>query len=355
KPDEGFAVAAVGLGMYVMGGEQAFRFSPACPAVNIGTVQDQVRGSQQEFYALDLSRPEIDMLREGEDAAIVRYKIREAVADGSVDACISVYDRENDDLVPGCTVPGLPVVNFANLLKYDQIPLARTIRFLLHLFRQAMGAPVEMEYAVDLENTKEGDPVFYLLQIKPLIRQEDEESLEGELLKPGRNLLTAGGGMGNGRIRGIRDVIYIPSVTFDRMKTRCMAQEISRFNRKMEISGREYILIGPGRWGSRDPYTGIPVSWAQISRARIIVETGLPDFPLEGSMGSHFFHNVTSMNVGYFSIPWGSREARLDLDLLDSQIPEEELRYVRHVRFDRELDILMDGRKREAVIRLPDD
>jgi hypothetical protein len=351
EPQDGYAVAAVGLGMYVVGGEKALRFSPKYPKINIGTVQDQIRSSQQEFYAVDMTRSEVDLVKGGEEAAIVKLKIREAVADGTIEHCASVYDMENDDLIPGLKVQGLPVITFADILKYNKIPLADTILFLLRLFREAMGSPVEMEYAVDLEPGDDGHPTFYLLQIKPLIRHEEEILIDLDTNNPEKILLYAQKGMGNGRIKGIRDVIYIPGKNFDKMKTKEMAVEISQFNRKMEILGKDYILIGPGRWGSRDPFTGIPVNWAQISRARIIIETGLPDFPLEGSMGSHFFHNVTSMNVGYFSVPWQSKDAVLNTNILDKQMLVEELKYTRHVRFDQELEILMDGRKREAVIK----
>lgn len=352
EPEDGYAVAAVGLGMYVVGGEKAFRFSPKYPKINVGTVQDQVRSSQQEFYAMDMNRTEVDLIKGGEEAAIVKLKIREAVKDDTIGHCASIYDMENDVLIPGLTVPGLPVVNFADILKYNKIPLADTIRFLLRLLREAMGSPVEMEYAVDLESGDEGWPTFYLLQIKPLIRHEEEMVIDLGTSRPCETLLYAKRGMGNGRIQGIRDIIYIPGESFDKMKTREIAVEISQFNRKMEITGKDYILIGPGRWGSRDPYTGIPVNWAQISRARVIVETGLPDFPLEGSLGSHFFHNVTSMNVGYFSVPWQAKDAVLNMEILDKQELAEELRYTRHVRFEQDLEILMDGRKREAVIRI---
>ncbi len=352
EPQDGYAVAAVGLGMYVVGGEKAFRFSPKYPNINVGTVQDQVRSSQQEFYALDMKRPDVDLVKGGEEAAIVKLKIREAIADGTIEHCASIYDRENDDLIPGLKASGLPVITFADVLKYNKIPLADTIRFLLRLFKEAMGSPVEMEYSVDLEPGDDGLPTFYLLQIKPLIRHEDDIPIETHMNSSGEVLLYAHRGMGNGRIRGIRDVIYIPGRNFDKMKTKDIAVEISQFNRKMEVLARDYILIGPGRWGSRDPFTGIPVNWAQISRARVIIETGLPDFPLEGSMGSHFFHNVTSMNVGYFSVPWRAKDAALNEEILDRQTVAEELKYVRHVRFDQDLEILMDGRNRKAVIRV---
>ncbi len=353
EPEDGYAVAAIGLGMYVVGGERSYRFCPKYPQINHGSVQDQVRDSQREFYALDMTRNEFDLEKEGEEAAILKLSIREAEADGTISHCVSVYDPENDQLLPGLAGKGPRVVDFSDILKYNYIPFSDTLRLLLGLFREAMGSPVEIEYAVDLKAGDNGLPTFYLLQIKPLIRQEEELELDltGEHA-PENTLLYARKGMGNGRLDGIRDVIYVSPATFDKMKTREIAAEISRFNRKMDMAGKDYILVGPGRWGSRDPYTGIPVTWAQISRARIIVEMGLPDFPLDGSLGSHFFHNVTSMNIGYFSVPYHSQETFINMEMLEKQDMVEEQVYSRHVRFQQDLEILMDGRVREALIKI---
>lgn len=353
EPEDGFAVAAVGLGMYVVGGENAYRFCPKYPQINPSSLKDQIRDSQREFYALDMTNSETDLIKVGEDAGILKLRIREAEKDGMLEHCASVYDPENDDLIPDLTVKGIRVVNFDNMLKYNLIPMAEIISFLLRLFREAMGSPVEMEYAVDFRGSKEGTPTFYLLQIKPLIRHDEEVEVDLGTADKENALLYAKRGMGNGMAEGIRDVIYVDGETFDKMHTKQMAQEVSQLNQKLDGLGREYLLIGPGRWGTRDPFTGIPVAWAQISRARIIVEVGLPNFPLDGSLGSHFFHNVTSMNVGYFSIPSNSRDSWFNADLLKNAEVVEELGFVKHLRFDSELTILMDGRKREALIQVP--
>ena len=352
EPEDGFAVAAVGLGMYVVGGEPAYRFCPRYPQINPSSLKDQIRDSQRDFYALDMTRSQTDLVKVGEDAGILKLSIREAEKDGLLQHCASVYDSENDDLIPDLSIRGPRVVNFDNLLKYGMIPMAETIRFLLRLFRDAMGSPVEMEYAIDLEAKENGLPTFYLLQIKPLIRHDQETEIDLGEVDESTALLFAKKGMGNGQVGGIRDVIYVDGATFDKMKTREIADEVNRFNRKMDLTGKEYILVGPGRWGTRDPFIGIPVTWAQICRARVIVELGLPDFPLDGSLGSHFFHNVTSMNVGYFSIPSKSRDAWLNTELLKKGELVEELHFVKHIRFREDLTILMDGRKREALIRL---
>ncbi len=351
EPQDGFAVAAVGLGMYVVGGENSFRFCPKYPNINPTIVRDQVRDSQKEFYAIDMQHSDIDLINGGENAAILKYKIKGAEEDGVLQHCASVYDRENDDLVPGVDIDGPRVIDFANILKYNYIPLSETINFLLRLFREAMGSPVEMEFAVDLEKGEYGLPTFYLLQIKPLIRREEQVQIDLGNIHDENILLYAKRGMGNGLIDNVCDVVYVDPEKFDKLKTREIAREINNVNKKLDAEGKEYILVGPGRWGTRDQFTGIPVTWAKISRARVIVEMGLPDFPLDGSLGSHFFHNVTSMNVGYFSIPHNSRDAHINMDLLKEQELIEDFGYVKHVRFKENLSVLMDGRKREALIR----
>ena len=351
EPEDGFAVAAVGLGMYVVGGEQAFRFCPKYPTINPTTVHDQVRDSQKEFYAVDMSHPDANIIADGEDAAITKIRIRNADDDDFLQHCASVYDAENDDLVPGLNMKGPRVIDFANILKYNYVPLADTLQFLLRLFREAMGSPVEMEYAVDLSKGDGGLPTFYLLQIKPLIRREEELHIDLGEVDLEKVVLFAKQGMGNGEVFGVRDAIFVDPDKFDKMQTKAIAQEIHHMNKKMDAEGKEYILIGPGRWGTKDQFTGIPVVWSQISRARIIVEMGLPDFPLDGSLGSHFFHNVTSMNVGYFAVKHNSEDERINIDVLNNQNVIEELKFVKHVQFDHDLSILMDGRSRQALIK----
>jgi hypothetical protein len=350
EPEDGFAVSAIGLGMYVVGGEKAYRFCPKYPHINTSSEHDLIRDSQKEFYAIDMDHMQFDLENGGENAAIRKLKISSAEKDGVLQHCASVFDYENDCLIPGIETPGLRVVDFANILKYKHIPLADTLSLLLKLFREAMGSPVEIEYAVDLEKGDNQLPTFYLLQIKPLIRQEEQLTVNLGNIDPEKTLMYARRGMGNGVITGIKDVIFVDPTRFDKMKTREIAEEISQFNRKMDFLNKEYILIGPGRWGTRDPFTGIPVLWAHISKARIIVEMGLSDFPLDGSLGSHFFHNVTSMNVGYFTVPHNSQDATINIDLIQKMPAVEEGKYIRHVCFANELHIVMDGKNRQALI-----
>ncbi len=350
EPEDGFAVSAVGLGMYVVGGEKAYRFCPRYPQINTSSDHDLVRDSQKEFYAIDMDHTQFDLENGGENAAIRKMKISSAEKDGVLQHCASVYDYENDCLIPGIDNPGLRVIDFANILKYKHIPLADTLTLLLKLFRDAMGSPVEIEYAVDLEKGDNQLPTFYLLQIKPLIRRDDQLTVNLGDIDPEKTLMYARRGMGNGVVTGIQDVIFVDPDRFDKMKTREIADEINHFNRKMDFQNKEYVLIGPGRWGTRDPFTGIPVTWANISKARIIVEMGLKDFPLDGSLGSHFFHNVTSMNVGYFTIPNHSTDSSINMAVLKSRPVIEEGKFIRHICFDNPLHIIMDGKKRQALI-----
>ena len=350
EPEDGFAVAAVGLGMYVVGGEKAYRFCPKYPQINTSSDHDLIRDTQKEFYAIDMDHTQFDLEGGGENAAIRKMKINTAEKDGVLQHCASVYDHENDCLVPGIDSLGLRVIDFANILKYKHIPFADTLTLLLRLFREAMGSPVEIEYAVDLEKGENQLPTFYLLQIKPLIRRDDQLTVNLGEIDPAKTLMYAKRGMGNGIVNGIHDVIFVDPDRFDKMKTREIAAEINHFNRQMEFQKKEYVLIGPGRWGTRDPFTGIPVMWAHISKARIIVEMGLEDFPLDGSLGSHFFHNVTSMNVGYFTIPHNSQDATINMDLLMKMPCIEEGKYIKHVSFTNELNIVMDGKNRQALI-----
>ena len=350
QPEDGFSVAAVGLGMYVVGGENAYRFCPRYPSINPTSLKDQIRDSQKEFYALDLAKTDVDLIAKGENAAIKRHRIKEAEKDGTLEHSASTYQMENDDLVPGINGDGPKVIDFSNILKYNYVPLAESLQVLLKLIKEAMGSPVEIEYAIDLEPAQNGLPTFYLLQIKPLIRMEQQIDIDTEVVNHDRILMYAEKGMGNGEVDTITDVVFVDPDNFDKMKTRQMAQDISRFNDTFEKENKDYILIGPGRWGSRDPFTGIPVSWASISKARIIIEMGLPEFPLDGSLGSHFFHNVTSMNVGYFSVQQNDQSSTLNVDELKKQKVVKRTDFIIHVKFHKPLTVKMNGKERKALI-----
>ena len=349
QPEEGFAVAAVGLGQYVVAGEKAHRFSPSYPGLEISSINDQVRNSQVHFYAVNMGTKDINLL-EGENAGLIKLDISESEKHGTLKHCASVYNSQNNTITSGLDIPGPRVINFANILKYDYIPLAQAIRFILNIVREALGSPVEIEYAVNLNKDKNGKASFYLLQIKPLVETDTDYKIDLDKLERDRVLLYSEKSMGNGIIEDIYDVIFIDINKFDKISTLEMTTELEALNQKMLDTKRNYILIGPGRWGTRDRFIGIPVAWPQICNAKVIVEMSTKDFPLDASLGSHFFHNITSMNIGYLSVNHTSMENFIRWDILIKQKLVIKTKYFRHVRFNKPLKIIMDGKKKESLI-----
>ncbi len=349
KPEEGFAVIALGLGRYVVEGEKAFRFAPKYPNLEINSPKDQYKGSQVYFYAVDLKKMDVNLL-EGEDAGLRKLDIDDAEMHGTLKHLASVYSAENNRIIPGLGAPGPRVVNFADILKYNYIPLSKTIEVVLDVVSEALGSPVEIEFAVDLNKDSDYKSTFYLLQIKPLIGSAADYEVDMSKIKPQEIVLYSEKEMGNGMVDDIHDVVFVDPDSFDKSRTVEMAAEMDRINARYVREGRRYILIGPGRWGTRDRWIGVPVAWPQISNARVIVETSLEGFPLDASSGSHFFHNVTSMNVGYFCVQPEMSESYIRYEILKSQPGLERTEYFCIARFSKPLVIRMDGKKRIAVI-----
>jgi len=349
QPEEGFAVMAVGLGKTVVDGEKAYRFSPKYPSTEISTPKDQSQNTQVEFYAVDLNKQDINLL-EGDTAGLAKLDVYEAEMHGNLKHCASVYDADNLAIIPGITHPGPRIINFANILKYNYIPLAQAIEVVLDVVKEAMGSPVEIEFAVDLTKDKQNRASFYLLQIKPLIGSATDYNLNIDKIPKDKILLYAEKSMGNGIIENINDVIFVDIDVFDKGETVQMTYEIEKLNKMFAAENKKYLLIGPGRWGTRDQWIGIPVNWAQISRARVIIETSLDGYPLDASSGSHFFHNVVSMNVGYFSIQPEISKSFIRWDILKKQKVVNQTKYFRHIRFDEPLTVSMDGKKRISVV-----
>jgi hypothetical protein len=349
QPEDGFAACAVGLGKYVVEGGKSFRFSPKYPALESMSPQEQYKNSQTKFIALDLSNDRPNLLRHGEMAAMAELDISLAETHGTLRHSASVYTAD-DRIEPGLGSPGPRVVNFANILRYDYIPLAKMIGSLLDLVKEAMGMPVEIEFAVDVGNDAGKPSSLYLLQVKPIVDMKSDFELSPDAVDTEQTILYSSKTMGNGQINHITDVIYVDVNSFDKTDTVAIAAEIDRLNQWMIAENREYILIGPGRWGSRDRFIGIPITWSQISSAKVIVEVGLPDLPLDPSLGSHFFHNVISMHVGYFSVPCDSPTDFVRWERLEQQTVVQKTKYVRHVRFEQPLCIQMDGKNRRAAV-----
>ena len=349
KPEEGFAVLAVGLGKTVVDGEKAYRFSPKYPSTEICSPKDQFLNSQVEFYAVDMNKKDVNLM-EGDMAGLAKLDIYEAEMHGNLRHCASVYDADNNIIIPGLTQHGPRIVDFANILKYNYIPLTQTIDVVLDVVKEAMGSPVEIEFAVDLTKDKQNRAAFYLLQIKPLIGSATDYNVNIDKIPKNKILLYAEKSMGNGMIDNVEDVVYVDIDVFDKAETEKMVLEIEKLNRQFAAENKKYLLLGPGRWGTRDRWIGIPVNWSQISQAKVIVESSLEGYPLDASSGSHFFHNVVSMNVGYFSVQPEMSKSYIKWDVLKKQELVNQTKYFRHVRFKNPLTISMDGKKRMAVV-----
>ncbi|MBO7054767.1 MAG: pyruvate, phosphate dikinase [Bacteroidales bacterium] len=350
KPEEGFAVCAVGLGFYIVDGGNAYRFSPRYPKVEIMTPKDQIKSSQTHFYAVDFTKDEYNYKRDGEHAALTLLSISEAEKHNTLRHCASTYNYENDRIEPGLSSYGPRIINFADILKYDYAPLSEILTLILNTVQEAMGTPVEIEFAVDLNENEDGVPSFYLLQIKPLTGSLLTENAFPEVLKNAPQLLRTTTSMGNGFIENISDAVYIDLEKFDKLRTLEMVAEIEKINKAMVEKGRKYLLIGPGRWGTSDRFLGIPVLWSQISNAKVIVEISLSNFPLDASLGSHFFHNISTMNIGYFAIEHTNEDNFINWDILKQQKVVEQTEFFIHVQFEKNLCVYMQGKERTATI-----
>ena len=357
KPQDGIAAVAVGLGKYVVGGEKSFRFAPPYPTMDIVPPREQSFSSQKHFLALDLTHPIVD-LSTGDDATLIRLDIADAEEDGALRHLASVWDANDDRIRDGLENPGPRVVNFRNVLKYDYFPLARVLQHLLAVIREAMETPVEIEFAVNLQkDPQNGKPTFALLQIKHQLQDASDVTLEPEELEAADLFLFSDRCVGNGVVQGLRDIVWIDPDTFDKFETLAIARELEGLNDRLRAEGGKYILVGPGRWGSSDRHLGIPVTWSMISGAQVIVEYAMENFQADASLGSHFFHNVTSLNVGYFTVPHPRGAAVLDWDWLRGQPVVWRSGSIVHTRIPDPVHVVMDGRHSASAIfkRVPEE
>ena len=346
KPDDGLCVAAVGLGFHVVDGGAAFRFSPRYPKLDISVSGTGIDGTQRTFYALDMERP-VNNLLSGHETTMEHLEIKEAESNIDFASIASTYNREDDRLEPGIGSSGQRIINFAPILKHDLFPFAEVLDAVLDVSSKSMGLPVEIEFAVNRDKEK---PVFYLLQLKPLIQNAEKFEINLDLPGNAESFVISSRSMGNGRDSSISDIIWVDPDTFSNMHTVLIAQEIENLNNILKNQKRRYVLVGPGRWGTRDFALGIPVSFPQISFSRVIVETDLPNFKVESSQGSHFFHNVTSMNIGYLSVSPGRGKDRIDWEWLKSLHCEKKYKFCRWSTVAQPMNIVMDGRSGNTII-----
>ena len=351
KPEDGIVKIAYGLGKAVVDGEQVLRFSPKYPknVLQTSTVDLAMRETQQSMLALSLN-PERFKTSVDDAINLERIPIHDCGQFESLKLIASTYDRENMRIVDSCYPDGPRIVTFAPQLKFNTFPLTAIIRDLLDIAQQEIKAPIEIEFAVNLEHEPQ---IFHVLQIRPISADSLNANVEWENIDEEGAFLQSGNALGVGKIEDVSDVIYLKRDTFDILRTREMAETIRLWNKKMQQEGRQYLLIGFGRWGSQIPTLGVPVAWGDISEAKAIAECSLENFRIEPSQGSHFFQNLTSFNVGYMNIdPWARQEDKYEEAILDAMPAVEETDLVRHVRLEKPLEMYIDGFKNKALCKL---
>lgn len=352
--DDGVAAVALGLGETVADGEACIRFCPRYPRhlVQFSSVDDILQNSQREFFALHLGGAEPGAPgRRG--SGLRRFGLEAAEEDGTLAAVGSTYSPENDAVYDGTSRQGIRLVDFAPTLKHGLFPLAEILDLLLALAKEGTGTPVEIEFAVDLSPAPGEPRRFGFLQLRPVALSSEPSELEIGDEDPARLVASSPSVLGHGRVEDVRDAIVVDYHRFDRARSRDVAREVARLNGILAAEGIPYLLIGVGRWGSQDPFLGIPVTWDQISGARVILESGFRDFKVTPSQGTHFFQNLTTFRVGYFTVNPDSGQGFVDWDWLAAQPAESETEYVRHLRFSGPLLVKMNGRRNEGVIVKP--
>ena len=350
KPEDGIVKIAYGLGKAVVDGEQVLRFSPKYPknVLQTSTVDLAMRETQQSMLALSLS-PERFKTSVDDAVNLERIAVHDCTQFASLKLIASTYDRENMRIVDSCYPSGPRIITFAPQLKFNTFPLTPIIRELMDIAQQEIKTPVEIEFAVNLVH----DPqLFHVLQIRPISADSLTAQVDWSKIDETDALLRSGNALGIGKIEDVFDIIYLRKQAFDILRTREMADTIREWNRRMQQEGRQYLLIGYGRWGSQIPTLGVPVAWGDISEAKAIAECSLENFRIEPSQGSHFFQNLTSFNVGYMNIdPWARSDDRFDSDALDALPAVQETDLVRHVRLSNPLEMYIDGYKNKALVK----
>ncbi len=348
KPEDGVATLALGLGQSVVEGAEALRFSPRNPHVlpQLSLGKAFISHSQRAFYAINLSDADRPVSTE-ELASVDRLDLSVAETHGTLEPVGSVWSHENEAFYDGVYRPGVRVVTFAHILKSDLFPLARILTELLELGRLGFAGPVELEFAVNLEAKPRQ---FAVLQVRPFGVTGEQEPVEIDGLPADALLVSSEMALGNGIADGLHDVVYVKPETFDPAKTPAIAAELGQLNEALIAEKRRALLIGPGRWGSSNPWLGIPVTWAQISAARVIVETSLDHFKVDSSQGSHFFHNLTSLGVAYLTVDPELERGFVDWAWLAALPAAYESELIRHVRVDIPLEARMDGRRSRAAV-----
>ncbi len=355
KSDDGIALVALGLGKTVVEGGNTVRFCPRFPKhlLQFFSTNETIRNAQQDFYALDLDGKLDHRPDSVKDPLVKRFELTESESDGTLYTVGSTYSPENEAVYDGISREGIRVVTFAPVLKHKIFPLPEILNLLLGLGSWGMGSPVEIEFAVNLQVPEGKLKEFAMLQMRPLVISHELDELKIDEVEKSTLICQSDQVLGNGAIEEIYDVVVVDQKKYERNKSKEVANEISHFNTKLLDQKKHYILIGVGRWGSLDPWLGIPVTWDQISGAAAIVESGFKDFNVEPSQGSHFFQNITSFRVGYFTVNAANNNSFIDWDWLSAQHPDEKLEFTKHLKFTSPISVKINGHKNKGIITKP--
>lgn len=354
KAEDGIANIALGLGKYIVDGGQTLRFSPRHPhnILQMSTMDFALRETQTRFYALDLKNL-AEQFSVDDSFNLLRLSVKDADADGALKYIVSTYDPYDQMIRDGYYPGGRKILSFVNILQHDVFPLAETLDNILHIGQDEMGRPIEIEFAVNVNPNNQDMATFYLLQIRPIVDNKEIMDEDLTLVKNEETLLSSTSVLGHGIVSDVQDIIYVKTGAFNSSNNQLIAYEIEKMNRQFTADEKSYVLVGPGRWGSSDYWLGIPVKWPHISNARVIVECGLENYRVDPSQGTHFFQNLTSFGVGYFTINPFKGDGWFDEAYLNEQPAVEETEYLRHVRFDKPIVIKMDGKKSLGVVLKP--
>lgn len=353
KAEDGVVSIAYGLGKYIVDGGMSLRFSPRYPekAIQLSSIEMMLKDTQKEFFAINLKRnlftPKVD-----DNAHIERFLVSDGDQFKTFRLAASTYVYQDDRIVDGMNQPGMRVITFNNFLKHNVFPLAQMMIEILEISSREMGKPVEIEFAVNMDGHGH-HKIFNLLQIRPIVDNKENLTISPEQINLDKCIVVSEAALGNGVYDNICDVVYVVPEKFNAAETWQLAQVIEQLNKSLTEEKRNYLLIGPGRWGSSDPWLGIPVKWSQISAARVIVEAGLNNFHIEPSQGTHFFQNLTSFRVAYFTVNDFINQGLYNTAFLNAQEALFDNGAVRHVRFERPMEILVDGKKHLGIVAMP--
>ena len=354
KAEEGTVSLALGLGKYIVDGGLTLRVCPYHPGQVLQTSEMDIalRETQTQFYALDLKNEGREFsLDDGFN--LLKLSVREADKDGSLQYIASTYDPYDMVIRDGIYPGGRKVITFANILQHDVFPLAKILQLVQEYGQAEMRRPVEIEFAVLLNQAKKTG-TFYLLQIRPMVDVKADLSEDLNIIPEDSLLLKSFNSLGHGIMEDIHDLVYVKTEGYSASNNPTIAYEIEKLNRKFLDEGKNYVLVGPGRWGSSDSWLGIPVKWPHISAARVIVEAGLTNYRVDPSQGTHFFQNLTSFGVGYFTINAYMNDGVYNQAYLNEQVAVEETNYLRHIHFEKPIKVKMDGKKKIGVVMMPD-